>query len=53
MLALAGGSLVGAAGTCVLALVLHRSTRDRTPVRAAVPPRQAPRGPGRSTPAGG
>lgn len=51
LVCLAGGSLVGAAGTCVLALVLHRRTRGSAPVAAPPPPRPARRGPGRSTPA--
>ena len=52
LLSLASGSLVGAAGTCVLVLLLHRSVRRATLLRAAAPPPRAPRAPGRSTPAG-
>ena len=44
MLSLAAGSLVGAAGTCVLALVLHRSSRAAWPGGAVHHP------PGRSAP---
>lgn len=51
LLSLAAGSLVGAAGTCLLVLVLHRRASRESPRRSGAPPSRAPRGPGRSAPA--